>query len=188
MKMKYILAAIIAALLACAAFAPQALPLVAIAGGAALMISHQSRIVAVSNTVAEDLLTLPPHGYLSRSAEAALTKHGLVYEGASAGGVRANSASTKPIGVAYVDGSDVAIASGDLVTVQTLSSGIPCWMVANGAISRGAEVFGAASQKVQPLPGTTGTYQSVGWALTAASNDGDLIQVLPHAPRPVAVA
>ena len=72
--------------------------------------------------------------------------------------------------------------------MQTLSSGIPTFMVASEAISRGAELFGAAGGKVQDTPGTTGTYQSIGWALTAAAADGDLIAVLPHAPRPVAVA
>lgn len=182
MKLKYTLAAFCVALLACAALAPQALPLVAIAGGAALLISSQSRVCAVSNTVAEDLLTIPSGPTMSRTAEATLSKNGLVYEGSSAGGVRVCGASNIPIGVAFVEGSDVAIASGDRVTIHRLASGEPCLALAGGAITRGAAVYTAASGKVTELTATPGTYYLVGYALTAAAADGDPFVLNPQAP------
>ena len=50
-------------------------------------------------------------------------------------------------------------------------------MVASEAISAGELVCAAANGKVQDLPAGAGTYYQVGMALTAASADGDIIEV-----------
>jgi hypothetical protein len=53
-------------------------------------------------------------------------------------------------------------------------------MVASEAISAGEAVFAAANGKVQDIPAGAGTYYQVGVALTAASADGDIIEVDPQ--------
>jgi hypothetical protein len=49
-------------------------------------------------------------------------------------------------------------------------------ITASGAITKGADIYAAAAGKVQALPGTAGTYRKVGFALEAASTDGDIIE------------
>lgn len=187
MKYHLTLAALVAALLACAAFAPQVLPLALIGGGAVLIIHRQSRLCPVSNSIAEDLLTIPSGCSLSRVTEAAFTKHALAYEGSSAGGVRVCGASNVPIGPVSVDGSDVAIASGDRVNVHRLHSGQPCLVIASGSVSRGDRLYTAASGKVSTLSASAATYYLVGEALTAAA-DGELLVLNPCAPQKVVVS
>lgn len=186
MKKHTLLALVAIASLACVAFvAPQALPLVAIAAiglGLVALTERSAPLVPVSNTI-EAMMLIPPQGpTLTRSAEATLTKYGVVTEGTAAGQVNVCGASGIPIGVAYIEGSDEAIAADDLVTVHRFASGEPCWVIANEVITRGEAVFTAASGKVQDLPGSAGTYYQIGYALTASAADGDLIQLNPHAP------
>jgi len=55
-------------------------------------------------------------------------------------------------------------------------------MVASEEISSMALVYTAADGKVQDEPAVAGTYYRVGRALTAASTDGDEIEVDPYPP------
>lgn len=185
MKKHILLALVALASLACVAFvAPQALPIVAIAIaalGVAFLNSPSASIVPVSNTI-EAMMTLPAGPTLTRTAEAALSKYGVVTEGTDIGEVNVCGASGIPIGVAYIEGSDESMVADDLVTVHRFASGEPCWVIANEAITRGEAVFTAASGKVQDLPASAGTYYQVGYALTASAADGDLIQISPCSP------
>ncbi len=72
--------------------------------------------------------------------------------------------------------------SGEQGTVSLLGKGPTKLMVANEAITIGEQVFAAASGKVQDLPTASGTHYAVGWALTTAAADGDIIEVQDHAP------
>lgn len=71
---------------------------------------------------------------------------------------------------------------GDAVNVRLLGGAKTVKMIAAGAISQGAKVFGAASGKVSALPATAGTYYNVGIALNSASASGDVVEVLSHLP------
>lgn len=78
-------------------------------------------------------------------------------------------------------------ASGEQATVSLLGKGPTKLMVASEAITIGEEVFAAAGGKVQDLPGSSGTYYSVGWALTTAAADGDIIEVQDRVPVKVVI-
>jgi hypothetical protein len=67
-----------------------------------------------------------------------------------------------------------SFADGDIVTVQLRTASGTQKMVANGAITRGAAVYGATSGKVAPSGSVF-----VGTALEAATADNDVIEVLP---------
>lgn len=122
---------------------------------------------------------------ITRTNDAAVTaRHLLWATGAAAGGVAVNTASTQPMGT--ID--NVESSTGIRQSLLLLGKGPTKKMVANEAITEGERVFGAAAGKVSDLPGSTGTYFCVGIALTGASNDGDIIEVLDCVPFPVDVA
>lgn len=85
------------------------------------------------------------------------------------------TATDDPIGTAVSTG-----AENDYVTVQFLAKDGTLEMCAAGAITSGAEVYAAASGKIQALPATAATYRKIGIALQAASGDGSIIEVLPY--------
>lgn len=67
--------------------------------------------------------------------------------------------------------------SGEQATVALLGKGPTKLMVASEAITIGEAVYTAAGGKVQDLPAGAGTYYQVGFALTTAGADGDIIEV-----------
>ena len=69
---------------------------------------------------------------------------------------------------------DASFASGDMRTVRLTSAQGTTKMVAAGAISLNADVWGAASGKINDV--ANGNY--IGKALEAATADGDVIEVL----------
>lgn len=80
--------------------------------------------------------------------------------------------------VAGEDGIGVtfaAVASGALVGVIMLNKAGTCPMVASGAISQNAQVFPSADGKIT----ATVTGRATGFALEAATADGDVIEILP---------
>lgn len=112
-------------------------------------------------------------------ADAALTTRYLIGKiGSDANHVAACGASDIPIGVI----EDEPAAAEDAVNLRLLSHPGSSLMVASEAITAGEEVFTAASGKIQDLPAGAGTYYSIGFALTAASADGDVIEVLNRVP------
>jgi hypothetical protein len=70
-------------------------------------------------------------------------------------------------------------AAGDPVGVALMNKPGTHEMVASEAIADGADVYAAAGGKVCALPVAAGTYYKVGIALSAAGEDGDIIEVLP---------
>jgi hypothetical protein len=85
------------------------------------------------------------------------------------------TATDEPVGVAQGVAED-----GEDVTVRPLNQSGTVQMTAAGAITAGADVYAAASGKIQALPATAGTYKKIGKALIAASGDGSVIEVLPY--------
>lgn len=117
--------------------------------------------------------------------DAAITARHLLWKAGSAvTGVALCTASTIPIGT--ID--NVESSTGVTQSVLLLGRGPTKKMVASEAITVGEPVFAAAGGKVQDLPGSSGTYYQVGYALTAAAADGDIIEVHDHAPIAVVVA
>jgi len=49
-------------------------------------------------------------------------------------------------------------------------------VTAAGAITAGADIYAAASGKVQALPGVSGTYRKVGVAIEAAAGNGSIFE------------
>lgn len=95
--------------------------------------------------------------------------------------VTAAGASDDWIGVAQ----QAAFASGDVVAVRLRTSEGTCKMIASAAISAGAEVQGAAAGKIAT---SAGTGSACGTALEAATDDGDVIEVLGNVIGSVARA
>lgn len=122
---------------------------------------------------------------LTRLADAAFTtRHLLVTAGSDDAHVALCDASDIPLGVA----TDTTSAADDRTAVALLgAASSSLLMTAAEAISVGEFVYTAASGKVQDLPVSAGTYYLVGLALSAASNDGDLIEVDPCVPRALTI-
>ena len=109
---------------------------------------------------------------------AVTTRHLLWQQGSTDGGVALAVANSVPLGT--ID--NVEASTGTRETILLLGKGPTKKMVANEAITAGEQVFTAAAGKVQDLPATTATVYLVGTALTAATTDGDIIEVADCAP------
>jgi hypothetical protein len=105
--------------------------------------------------------------------------------GSDAAHVALCGATDVPLGV--ID--DTASDAGEDVSVQLLGcADSTLRMVASAAVSAGSPVYAAASGKVRVLPSSAGTYYLVGIALTAATADGQVIEVDPVAAVRTVVA
>lgn len=71
-------------------------------------------------------------------------------------------------------------ASGDPVAVSLVNEPGTLEMTAAGAIDAGADAYAADAGKIQALPEAAGTYRKIGVAITAASADESVIEVLPY--------
>lgn len=120
-------------------------------------------------------------GNVSRQADAAISRrHLLVKQGSDATHVSLSGSGDRPLGIC----TDEADAAGDLVNIALLGSARSTLkMVAGGAISVGAVVYGVAGGKIGSGSLPAGNYYAVGAALTAASTDGDIVEVDPCFPR-----
>lgn len=108
------------------------------------------------------------------------THHLLAYLTSATAGALAG-ASNIPIGT-LADLQAGGHTSGETATVSLLGKGGTKLMVASEEITIGEAVFAAANGKVQDLPGSAGTYYQVGFALTTAAADGDIIEVQDCVP------
>lgn len=106
---------------------------------------------------------------LSLDAGEALAKYRLARHNSSGDAVYAD-AGEKPLGSVHA-----AVASGSPVTIHLLGKEGTLILMASGAVSQFADVYTAADGKVS----ATNSGFKVGMALTSASADGDLIEVLP---------
>lgn len=122
---------------------------------------------------------------ITKKADGAITtRHLLMKQGSDADHAAACGASDFPIGVC----NDEAAAAEDLINIQSLNANNETrLMVASEAITVDEPVYAAASGKIQDEPAVAGTYFRVGVAKTAASADGDQIEVETHAPIRVVV-
>lgn len=108
--------------------------------------------------------------------DAAITTRHLLYKvGTDANHIAVCGSTSVPLGT--VD--DEATAAEEYVAVQLMGKGSTKRVVASGAVSAGALVYLGASGKVA----SSGT-QCIGVALTAASTDGDIIEMIDTTPPP----
>lgn len=122
---------------------------------------------------------------ITRAAEAAITTpHLMLTKGTAVDEVNICAADDFPLGTA----ADV-VAIDERVGVHLLAGGgHTLLMVAGEAVDVGEEVYTAAGGKVTDLSASAGTYYKVGVALTAATADGDEIEVMPCYPVETTVA
>lgn len=122
---------------------------------------------------------------VTRTNDAAVTARHLLWKaGSTATGVALNGASTIPIGT--IDNTESS--TGVEMAVLLLGRGPTKKVVASEAITVGEAVYTAASGKVQDEPAGAGTYYLVGYALTAAAADGDIIEIQDCVPVQFIVA
>ena len=125
-------------------------------------------------------------GSLPRTNDAAVSaRHLLWKEGATAGTtVALNGAANAPLGT--ID--NIESSTGLSQNVILLGKERTVKMVASAALSIGANVYTAASGKVQGVATlTAGSYWLVGRLLTASGADGDVVEVESIVPRKVTV-
>lgn len=118
-------------------------------------------------------------------ADAALTtRHLLVKTGSDAAHFAACGAGDRPLGLCI----DEPSGAEEAATIAFLGAAPgTVRMVGSEAIAAGADVYTAASGKVQDEPTSAGTYYHVGRAITACSADGDTFEVTPRLPQLVKV-
>jgi hypothetical protein len=124
-------------------------------------------------------------GSITRIADAAIaTLNLLVKVGSDASHIAVMAAVTDvPIGVCM----DTP-AAGDEIAIGLFGCADETReLVAGEAIGAGVRVYAGATGKVTLLPAAAGTYFCVGTAITAAGDDGDLIEVDTCVPYPVTV-
>jgi len=117
---------------------------------------------------------------ITKLADAAITtRFSLVKAGTDAEHIAACGANDLPMGVCPDEPSEAEAPAAVQLFGCAKSTRK---MVASEPIAAFAEVFTAASGKVQDAPTVAGTYYRVGRALQAASADGDLLEVDPYPP------
>lgn len=114
-------------------------------------------------------------------ADAALTtRYLLVKTGSDSSHFAACGAGDKPLGPCL----DEPSAAEELASVALLGAVKgTVKMVGSEAIAKDADVYTAASGKVQDEPASAGTYYLVGRAATACTGDGDTFEVIPCLPQ-----
>ena len=123
---------------------------------------------------------------VTKLADAAITtRHLLVKQGSDADHIAVCGANDDPSGVCD-DEPSAAEKEANVNLLGVIHRTV--LMVASEAITAGERVFTAASGKVQDEPTDPGTYYCVGRAMTAASADGDEIEVEPCFPIALVVA
>ena len=120
------------------------------------------------------------NGKISRACEEAFAIRHLLCKVGTAPGtqVKICTDGDVPLGVLQDEATaaDVTDASPRTVALLGVTPGT-IKMVASAAITAGAKVYTEDGGKVQPITVAAGTYYEVGTALTAASTDGDEIEV-----------
>ena len=92
--------------------------------------------------------------------------------------------------VAYADADTAGdgvtlyeVAAGDSVAVKLNNCPGTFEMTAAGAITLGADAYAAADGKIQALPAEAGDYFLVGRGFEAATQDGEIIEIMPARPE-----
>jgi hypothetical protein len=120
------------------------------------------------------------HGAISKLTDAAIsTRYLLAAIGSDIAHIALAGVSDIPLGFI----TDEASGAEEWVNVNLLGSTCNTQLgIASAAITAGAYVVAAANGKLRTLPTATCTYYIVGRALSAASADGDVIEVDPCLP------
>lgn len=178
-KFMFLLVAVVAALVALA-FAPTPLIPAAICVAAVAVVATTPAVKRRGLVSAINIAEGTHKNAKTYKADAAVTTRYLLAKiGSDAAHSAACGASDIPIGFMQ----DEAAAAEDLIAVELLGiSNRTLLGVASEAITAGEAVYTAAGGKLQDLPAGAGTYYKVGHALTAASADGDLIEIQHCAP------
>ena len=87
----------------------------------------------------------------------------------------AKTVETAGAGEDWIGTAETTVADGKQVNVRLRTAAGTRKMVAAGALSIGDVVYGAASGKIDD----TAAGQAIGYALEAATADGDIIEVVP---------
>lgn len=91
--------------------------------------------------------------------------------------VNTATATDNPVGVAQPAYGQTQYTSTDPdnVNIRDIKAPGLTQVIAAGAITAGVAIYAAASGKVQALPQGAGTYRFLGYAIEAATTDGDVI-------------
>jgi len=147
-------------------------------GASLLAAPIHPRRVRLANTYDAAVETHPTS--VNRTNDVAITARHLLWKKGAADGTVALATATD-FALGTID--NIESSTGVNQAVLLLGKGSTKKMVVNSAIGAGANVYAAAAGKVD----NTGTIQ-VGIALTAGTNDGDIIEVLDQVPTLVVEA
>jgi hypothetical protein len=116
--------------------------------------------------------------------EAAVTVENLLLQrGTASNGSIINVQANRPWGIAKEEG-----VIGDTISMEPLGLGGPTTLlVASGVIPSGSRLATDNGGKVRVLPVAAGTYWVVGYALTAATGDNDVVECVTMVPMQVVV-
>jgi hypothetical protein len=150
--------------------------LLALTAALAALLRFRPRNVQLANIAEGTHLSSMGISFL---ADQAITSRFLLAKiGAASNSIDICGATDLPIGVI-----DDEVAAADIATqqinIRPLNSDRTLLMQASAAITRGALLEPAAAGQVKTLTTTTGTHYCVGIALNAATNAGDLVEVMP---------
>lgn len=149
---------------------------------AALVSGYQKPLLPLANAFGDGTHT----DSVTRKTDAAIATRNLLFAVGSDG---AHIAACGVAGIPVGTVDDEAAAAEENVAVLLLGKGSTKLMVASEAITAGEAVYTAANGKIQDLPTTTtAACYHVGYALTAAAADGDIIEVQDCAPIKTSVA
>lgn len=117
---------------------------------------------------------------LTKKADAAIGRFLLVKVGTDAAHFALNGATDTPFGATI----DETAAAEDLCTINMLGQ-YPgtIKLTANAAITAGAPVYSAAAGKITPAATAPAGTKFIGFAVTAAAADNDVIEVMTVTPK-----
>ncbi|WP_319525676.1 DUF2190 family protein [uncultured Desulfosarcina sp.] len=111
----------------------------------------------------------------SLEAGADLANHRLIKMSGGKAVYNTATSTDNPIGVSKLNAKN-----GEDISAHPMNKEGTTEITAAGAIGQGAEVFAAAEGKIQALPASAGDYRRIGLAMSAASGDGSIIEILPY--------
>lgn len=143
---------------------------------------NEQNLVELPNAIADGTHET---GCITKKCDAALTSENLIVkQGTDSDHVAVTAANTDtPLGIAL----SKTDAAEDTVGVALPGKAGTKLAVASAAIAVGARVVPTAAGKIVTLPTAGGTYWVIGRALTAATADGDIIEIDDCSAHPVVV-
>ncbi|MDR1414149.1 MAG: DUF2190 family protein [Puniceicoccales bacterium] len=125
---------------------------------------------------------------ITRQAEDAISRKYLLGKLDSSGQrIRVCDGSDFPIGIITDEAEAPRDGEEAIVNVALLGSPTTLQAVASAPIEVGTLLVPADDGKVQPLPSDTGNYYVIGFALTRAAADDDLLEFMSCVPQMYAI-